>query len=135
MYAHRARMMAESGMQLLVHTNPDGLAQGVGSFTHGSNTPADEMKTHALMQEMYTNGLYLVFEGAQRPELWKLPNTSIAQDESVRVFVISILSAGIESDLTMLHVGISEILVVRRSEKVARLIDSDVPRSLLHGNK
>jgi 3'-phosphoadenosine 5'-phosphosulfate sulfotransferase (PAPS reductase)/FAD synthetase len=33
MYAHRTRMVAESGMQLLVHTNPDGLAAGVGPMT------------------------------------------------------------------------------------------------------
>src|SRR5688500_18605595 len=37
MYAHRDRMAAESGMRLIVHTNPEGLAAGVNPFTHGSN--------------------------------------------------------------------------------------------------
>src|SRR5438105_9245391 len=37
MYAHRARMAKEAGMQLIVHTNQEGLAQGVNPFTHGSS--------------------------------------------------------------------------------------------------
>jgi sulfate adenylyltransferase subunit 2 len=36
-YAHRARMVAETGMRLVTQSNPDGLAIGVGPFTHGSN--------------------------------------------------------------------------------------------------
>jgi sulfate adenylyltransferase subunit 2 len=44
MYAYRTRMVAESGMQLLVHTNPDGVAAGVGPFTHGSTYHTDIMK-------------------------------------------------------------------------------------------
>ena len=116
MYAHRDRMVSESGMQLLVHTNPEGLAAGVGPFTHGSNYHTDVMKTQALKQVLDAHGFDVVFGGArrdeeksrakervfsfrapghrwdpkaQRPELWNLYNTHIQADESIRVFPIS----------------------------------------------
>ncbi len=116
MYAHRTRMVAEIGMQLITHTNPEGLAEGVGPFTHGSNYHTDVMKTQALKQALDANGFDVVFGGArrdeeksrakervfsfrapghrwdpkaQRPELWNLYNTRIALDESIRVFPIS----------------------------------------------
>ena len=116
MYAHRDRMVAESGMKLLVHTNPEGVANGVGPFTHGSSYHTDVMKTQALKQALDANGFDVVFGGArrdeeksrakervfsfrapghrwdpkaQRPELWNLYNTRIAPDESIRVFPIS----------------------------------------------
>jgi sulfate adenylyltransferase subunit 2 len=116
MYAHRTRMVNESGMRLITHTNPDGLAAGVGPFTHGSNYHTDVMKTQALKQALDANGFDVVFGGArrdeeksrakervfsfrapghrwdpksQRPELWNLYNTRIAPDESIRVFPIS----------------------------------------------
>ena len=116
MYAHRDRMVAESGMRLISHTNPEGLAAGVGPFTHGSNYHTDVMKTQALKQALDANGFDVVFGGArrdeeksrakervfsfrapghrwdpkaQRPELWNLYNTRIHPDESIRVFPIS----------------------------------------------
>ena len=116
MYAHRTRMVAESGMQLISHTNPDGLAAGVGPFTHGSSYHTDVMKTQALKQALDAHGFDMVFGGArrdeeksrakervfsfrapghrwdpkaQRPELWNLYNTRIAPDESIRVVPIS----------------------------------------------
>ena len=116
MYAHRTRMVAESGMTLITHTNPDGLAAGVGPFTHGSNYHTDVMKTQALKQALDAHGFDVVFGGArrdeeksrakervfsfrapghrwdpkaQRPELWNLYNTRITPDESIRVFPIS----------------------------------------------
>ncbi len=116
MYAHRKRMVAESGMQLITHTNPEGVAAGVGPFTHGSNYHTDVMKTQALKQALDAHGFDVVFGGArrdeeksrakervfsfrapghrwdpkaQRPELWNLYNTHIAPDESIRVFPIS----------------------------------------------
>jgi sulfate adenylyltransferase subunit 2 len=116
MYVHRDRMVAESGMKLLVHTNPDGVAAGVNPFTHGSNYHTDVMKTQALKQALDEYGFDAVFGGArrdeeksrakervfsfrapghrwdpkaQRPELWNLYNTHIKSDESIRVFPIS----------------------------------------------
>jgi sulfate adenylyltransferase subunit 2 len=116
MYTHRARMVEESGMKLITHTNPQGLAEGVGPFTHGSGYHTDVMKTQALKQALDAHGFDVVFGGArrdeeksrakervfsfrapghrwdpkaQRPELWNLYNTRIAPDASIRVFPIS----------------------------------------------
>ncbi len=116
MYAHRDRMVAESGMKLITHTNPLGIAEGVGPFTHGSNYHTDVMKTQALKQALDAHGFDVVLGGArrdeeksrakerifsfrapghrwesdaQRPELWNLYNTHIQADESIRVFPIS----------------------------------------------
>jgi sulfate adenylyltransferase subunit 2 len=116
MYAHRARMVEESGMELLTHTNPEGLKQNVNPFTHGSNYHTDVMKTQALRQALDMHGFDVVFGGArrdeeksrakervfsfrsaghrwdpksQRPELWNLYNTRTRPDESIRVFPIS----------------------------------------------
>ena len=116
MYAHRDRMVAQSGMQLLVHTNPEGLAAGVGPFSHGSNYHTDVMKTQALKQVLDAHGFDVVFGGArrdeeksrakervfsiresghrwnpknQRPELWGLYNTHLQAGQTVRVFPLS----------------------------------------------
>ena len=56
MYAHRDRMVTESGMRLITHTNPQGLAEGVGPFSHGSNYHTDVMKTQALKQALDAHG-------------------------------------------------------------------------------
>src|ERR1700704_63624 len=45
MYRFRDRMAREVGMRLLVHINEEGLAQGIGPFTHGSAIHTDVMKT------------------------------------------------------------------------------------------
>ena len=116
MYAHRDRMAAESGMTLIVHTNSDGLAAGVGPFTHGSHYHTDVMKTQALKQALDHHQFDVVFGGArrdeeksrakervfsfrapghrwdpkaQRPELWNLYNTRIHPNETIRVFPLS----------------------------------------------
>ena len=116
MYTHRDRMAAESGMRLIVHTNEEGRAAGVGPFTHGSNYHTDVMKTQALRQVLDAHGFDVVFGGArrdeeksrakerifsfrapghrwepraQRPELWNLYNTRIRPGETIRVFPIS----------------------------------------------
>ncbi len=106
----------ELGLKLLVHTNPDGLAAGVGPFTHGSATHTDIMKTQALKQALDLQGFDAAFGGArrdeeasrakeriisfrnaahawepkaQRPELWRLYNTRHRRGESLRVFPLS----------------------------------------------
>jgi len=116
MYAHRERTVAQSGMQLLVHTNPEGLAAGVGPFSHGSNYHTDVMKTQALKQALDAHGFDVVFGGArrdeeksrakervfsfranghrwdpksQRPELWSLYNTHLQAGQTMRVFPLS----------------------------------------------
>ena len=116
MYAHRDRMVAQSGMRLISHTNPKGLEDGVGPFSHGSNYHTDVMKTQALKQALDAHGFDVVFGGArrdeeksrakervfsfrapghrwdpkaQRPELWSLYNSRIHAGETIRVFPLS----------------------------------------------
>lgn len=116
MYAFRDTVARESGMTLLVHTNPEGLAQGIGPFTHGSQVHTDVMKTQALRQALDQYRFDAAFGGArrdeeksrakervfsfrsakhrwdpknQRPELWNLYNTRKNPGESIRVFPLS----------------------------------------------
>lgn len=116
MYAFRARMAAETGMKLITHINPDGLAKGINPFTHGSAIHTDIMKTEGLKQALDQHGFDVAFGGArrdeeksrakervfsfrtaqhrwdpksQRPELWNLYNARKHKGESIRVFPIS----------------------------------------------
>ncbi|MDG2522282.1 sulfate adenylyltransferase subunit CysD [Caulobacter segnis] len=116
MIAFRDRMARELDLELLVHTNPDGLAQGIGPFSHGSAVHTDVMKTAALKQALNLYGFDAAFGGArrdeeksrakervfsfrsaehrwdpknQRPELWSLYNARKHRGESIRVFPLS----------------------------------------------
>ena len=116
MIAFRDRMARELGLDLIVHTNQDGLRQGIGPFTHGSAIHTDVMKTQALRQALDHYGFDAAFGGArrdeeksrakeriisfrsaahrwdpkrQRPELWRCYNTRKNQGESLRVFPLS----------------------------------------------
>jgi sulfate adenylyltransferase subunit 2 len=116
MYAFRDRAVAAAGMDLIVHVNREGLAQGINPFTHGSAIHTDVMKTQALKQALEKYGFDAAFGGArrdeeksrakerifsfrstqhrwdpknQRPELWRLYNTRKHARESFRVFPLS----------------------------------------------
>lgn len=116
MIAFRDRRAAELGLDLIVHINPDGVADGVGPFTHGSSVHTDIMKTQALKQALDQYGFDAAFGGArrdeeksrakervfsfrsaqhrwdpknQRPELWQLYNGRVRKGESIRVFPLS----------------------------------------------
>ena len=116
MIAFQDQRMAELGLNLIVHTNPDGLAQGVGPFTHGSARHTEIMKTDALKQALSQHTFDVALGGARRdeeksrarervfsfrtrdhrwdtknqsPELWSLYNTRKASGESIRVFPLS----------------------------------------------
>ena len=116
MYAMRDQVARESGMDLIVHTNAEGLAQGINPITHGSQIHTDVMKTQALRQALDRYRFDAAFGGArrdeeqsrakerifsfrsaqhrwdpkrQRPELWSLYNTRKLPDESLRVFPLS----------------------------------------------
>ena len=116
MYAFRERIVDEYGLELIRHVNPDGLAQGVNPFTHGSALHTDIMKTEGLKQALDMHRFDIAFGGArrdeeksrakervfsfrtpqhrwepkdQRPELWSLYNARKRQGESIRVFPIS----------------------------------------------
>ena len=104
------------GVDLRVHTNQEGLAQGIGPITHGSKVHTDVMKTQALRQALDKYRFDAAIGGArrdeeksrakervfsfrdrhhrwdpknQRPELWDLYNTRVHQGESIRVFPLS----------------------------------------------
>lgn len=116
MIAFRDRRAAETGATLHVHTNPEGVAAGIGPITHGATVHTDVMKTQALRQALDRFGFDAAIGGArrdeeksrakerifsfrsaqhrwdprhQRPELWNLYNTRIHKGESVRVFPLS----------------------------------------------
>ena len=116
MIEFRDRMAKEIGFQLLVWTNPDGIAQNINPITHGSEVHTRVMKTEALKQALNHYGFDAAFGGArrdeeksrakeriysfrnkfhqwdpknQRPELWNIYNSKINQGESIRVFPLS----------------------------------------------
>ncbi|WP_144815557.1 sulfate adenylyltransferase subunit CysD [Aerolutibacter ruishenii] len=116
MIAFRDRRAAETGIDLRVHINPEGVAQGIGPITHGATVHTDVMKTQGLKQALELHAFDAAIGGArrdeeksrakerifsfrtaqhrwdpknQRPELWNLYNTRVHKGESVRVFPIS----------------------------------------------
>jgi sulfate adenylyltransferase subunit 2 len=116
MIEFRDRRTRELGVDLLVHTNPDGAGGKITPFTHGSSKYTDLMKTEALKQALNKYKFDAAFGGArrdeeksrakervfsfrdanhrwdprnQRPELWRLYNSHINKGESIRVFPLS----------------------------------------------
>ncbi len=116
MYEFRDRRAKEAGMELIVHINPDAIAQDVGPFTHGSATHTDITKTQGLKQALNAGKFDAAFGGArrdeeksrakerifsfrnehhrwdaknQRPELWDIYNARVKSGESMRVFPLS----------------------------------------------
>ena len=116
MYDFRDYMARESGMDLLVHINPEGVAKNINPFDHGSALHTDIMKTQSLKMALDHYRFDVAFGGArrdeeksrakervfsfrtaahrwdpknQRPELWNLYNGKKSRDESIRVFPIS----------------------------------------------
>ena len=116
MYKFRDKMVAEMGLELITHVNPEGVAQGINPFTHGSAKHTDIMKTEGLKQALDKYGFDAAFGGArrdeeksrakervysfrdknhrwdpksQRPELWNIYNAKINKGESIRVFPLS----------------------------------------------
>jgi sulfate adenylyltransferase subunit 2 len=68
MIAFRDDTARDLGLELLVHTNPEGLAQGVNPITHGSSVHTDVMKTQALRQALNQHGFDAAIGGARRDE-------------------------------------------------------------------
>jgi sulfate adenylyltransferase subunit 2 len=116
MIRFRNATVKELGLDLLVHTNPEGIEQKINPFIHGSSLHTHIMKTVALRQALDRYGFDAAFGGArrdeeksrakerifsfrssqhgwdpksQRPEMWKIYNTRIRQGESIRVFPLS----------------------------------------------
>ncbi|WP_039920258.1 sulfate adenylyltransferase subunit CysD, partial [Sulfurimonas gotlandica] len=68
MIEFRDEMAKNLGFELLVHTNPDGIAQDIGPFSHGSAVHTDIMKTQGLKQALNHYKFDAVFGGARRDE-------------------------------------------------------------------
>jgi sulfate adenylyltransferase subunit 2 len=116
MIEFRDRYCREQGLDLKVWVNPEGLAQGINPFDHGSKKHTDVMKTAALKQALNHYQFDAAFGGArrdeeksrakervysfrdrlhqwdpknQRPELWNLYNGQVNKGESIRAFPLS----------------------------------------------
>ena len=51
-----------------MHINAEGVAQGIGPFSHGSAVHTDVMKTQGLKQALDKYGFDAAFGGARRDE-------------------------------------------------------------------
>ena len=116
MYKLRDSTAAAGDLDLIVHTNPDCVKQGINPFTHGSAVHTDMWKTEGLKQALDHYKFDAAFGGArrdeeksrakerifsirsaahrwdpkrQRPELWRMYNVRKAPGESLRVFPLS----------------------------------------------
>ena len=116
MYEFRDRIVADLGLELIVHHNPECIERDINPFDHGTSLHVDLWKTEGLKQAIDKYGFDVAFGGArrdeeksrakervfsirsaqhrwdpkqQRPELWHLYNARRAPGESVRVFPLS----------------------------------------------
>jgi sulfate adenylyltransferase subunit 2 len=107
---------SRTDVQTIHYINPDAIEQDINPFDSGSATHTDITKTQALRQILNEQKFDFVFGGArrdeeksrakerifsvrdknhawdprnQRPELWNIYNTSLAEGQSIRVFPIS----------------------------------------------
>ncbi|ABD81405.1 sulfate adenylyltransferase subunit CysD [Saccharophagus degradans] len=116
MIEFRDKYVKELGLELIVHSNQEGIDMGISPFVHGSAKHTDIMKTQALKQALDKHGFDAAFGGArrdeeksrakervysfrdkkhrwdpknQRPELWNIYNSRVDKGESIRVFPLS----------------------------------------------
>ncbi len=116
MISFRDETARRHGLDLIVHTNREGVAQGINPFDAGSSAYTRIMKTDALKQALELHGFDAAIGGArrdeeksrakervfsfrsarhgwdpksQRPELWNLFNCQLRASESMRVFPLS----------------------------------------------
>jgi sulfate adenylyltransferase subunit 2 len=116
MIAFRDRVAAQFGLDLIVHTNEDGIRDRITPLSHEAGIYTEIMKTRALRQALDKHGFNGAIGGArrdeeksrakervfsfrsathgwdpkaQRPELWQLYNARVRSRESVRVFPLS----------------------------------------------
>jgi len=116
MIAFRDATARRLAIELVVHTNEDGVRRGINPIVSGSALHTAVMKTEALKQALDRFGFDAAFGGArrdeeksrakerifslrganhswdprnQRPELWRLYNTRLRERETMRVFPLS----------------------------------------------
>lgn len=115
MIEFRDRMADKYGLDMLVYTNQEAVAQGINPFEYGG-AYTDIMKTQALKQALSKYGFTAAFGGGrrdeeksrakervvsfrnaqqawdpknQRPEMWDLYNMQLEKGQSIRVFPLS----------------------------------------------
>jgi sulfate adenylyltransferase subunit 2 len=116
MIAFRDKTVRDFGLELIVHTNEEGLKKGVNPYDYSPSVYTDVMKTQPLKQALDKYGFDAAFGGArrdeessrakervfsfraaghrwdprrQRPEMWNLLNGRLGPGETVRVFPLS----------------------------------------------
>ena len=116
MIVYRDHLVTALGLDLIVHTNQDGVARGINPIASGPTLHAQVMSTEGLKQALDAGQFDAAFGGArrdeeksrakervfsfrtpqhswdprrQRPELWNLFNARVAPGESIRVFPLS----------------------------------------------
>jgi sulfate adenylyltransferase subunit 2 len=116
MIAFRDATVTRNKLDLIVHTNADGVARGITPVTYAPSVYTDVMKTAALRQALDLHGFDAAFGGArrdeeasrskervisirseghrwdprrQRPEMWRLFNGRLGKGETARVFPLS----------------------------------------------
>lgn len=116
MYTFRDKVAKSAGIELIVHTNEDGLKQGINPFDHGPDVHTRIMKTEALKQALERHSFDVALGGArrdeeksrakerifsfrssqhhwnpkkQRPEPWDLFYSRLQEGELLRVFPLS----------------------------------------------
>jgi sulfate adenylyltransferase subunit 2 len=116
MITFRDRTAKQLGLDLIVHTNQDGIKRGINPIDHAPSIHTDVLKTQALKQALDKYGFDAAFGGPrreeetsrpkepvfsysasghrwdprrQRPEMWHLLNGRLGTGETVRVFPMS----------------------------------------------
>jgi sulfate adenylyltransferase subunit 2 len=116
MISFREQIVKDYDLNLIVHTNQAGVAEGVNPFTSGISEYTRIMKTVALRQALDKYGFDAAIGGSrrdeeksrakerifsvresghrwnpreQRPELWQTYNTKIRPEQSMRIFPLS----------------------------------------------
>lgn len=116
MIAFRDKTASDLGLDLIVHTNQDGIERGINPFDYSPSVYTDVMKTQPLKAALDKYGFDAAFGGArrdeegsrakervfsfrspghrwdprrQRPEMWHLLNGRLGAGETVRVFPLS----------------------------------------------
>jgi sulfate adenylyltransferase subunit 2 len=116
MIAFRDRTARDLGLDLIVHTNQDGVARGINPIDYSPSIYTEVMKTQALRQALDKGRYDAAFGGArrdeeasrakervfsfraeghrwdprkQRPEMWRLLNGRLGPGETVRIFPLS----------------------------------------------
>jgi len=116
MITFRDQLVKDLDLDFVEWINQDGVDEGVGPFTHGTQRHTHVMKTEALKQALNAGEYDAAFGGArrdeeksrakervfsfrdkfhqwdpknQRPELWDLFNCEVNKGESIRVFPLS----------------------------------------------